>query len=152
LTITIPGSIEPLERHDLYGDPLGKALWRAGRIGRGGGGGAAMSPPDGGEVEGCDTGGDVKDPERGLAVIRDGPLRRPAPRGTTVDRLDPEQLLLVVSARGQVRAPRRQPVRPSYSWEVGELVGYRLGPTALTLLHVRQSGDEPVLRVLDWVG
>jgi hypothetical protein len=152
LTITIPGSIEPMERHDLYGGPLGKALWRAGRVGRVVGGGTAMSLRNGCEIEGCDLDVDVKDLERGLAVIRDVLVQTPAPRGTTVYRLDPEQLLLVVRARGQVRAPRRQIVRPSYPWEVGELVGYRLGPTALALLHVLQSGDKPVVRVLDWVG
>ena len=85
--IKIPGNIQPLERGDLFEDPLIQSLEAAG-LGEVTGGGSQLAK--GGGVEYCGIDVEVNDRERGLALILSEMRRLNAPQGTLVEEYVPE--------------------------------------------------------------
>jgi hypothetical protein len=152
LLINIPGDIDPMEREERFAGPIGRALRAAGRLGRVVGGGTSMSlggPPF---VSACYIDLDVTDLARVVPVLRRTLRDLDAPRGTRVIHCDTEEILLVASAPGVVRAPKRRSAAPEYPWAEGEVLGYRLAPRKVAVLYVVQAGRHPMFRVLGTCG
>jgi hypothetical protein len=152
LLISIPGDIEPFEREERFGDPVRRALWKEGRLGRVVGGGTTMCLGGRRFVTGCYVDVDVKDVARALPVLRRTLRDAEAPRGTRVFNCDTDEVLLFAPSTGALRPPGRQNLPPEYPWAQGEVLGYRLSPDMLALLYVLQEGPYPIFRVLDWSG
>ena len=82
--IKLPIDLQPLERGELFEDPLQEALERE-KVGTITGGGSQLSAPDeegSREVEFCGIDVDLYDPGKGLALLRRELVRLEAPRGT----------------------------------------------------------------------
>jgi hypothetical protein len=82
--IQIPGDIEPLDRGELFADPLQDALDRDGLGTITGGGSQLSEPDDDGEctIEFCGIDVDLHNAESGLALLRSELIRLKAPPGT----------------------------------------------------------------------
>jgi hypothetical protein len=152
LIVSIPADIDPVERGERFATPINRALWYAGRLGRVSGGGTEMRLGGKRFVTGVYLHMDVKDVGRALPVARRALLDIGVPRGTRVINCDTEEVLLVAPRAGELRPPARQPSRPDYPWNEGEILGYRLSPEVVALLYVIAGGRHPLLRVLEWSG
>jgi hypothetical protein len=80
--VRIPKSVGPLDRCDLYEDPLQEAL-SAADLGEITGGGSQLG--DGGSIAYCGLDVVVTDRGRGLALIRETMRRLGAPSGTVIE-------------------------------------------------------------------
>lgn len=81
--IRIPGDLDPMDRGELFADPLQEALDKE-RLGEITGGGSQLSDPteSGDSIEFCGIDVDLYDAARGLALLRNELLRLQAPPGT----------------------------------------------------------------------
>lgn len=81
--IKIPGNLDPMDRGELFEDPLQEALDKE-RLGEITGGGSQLSDPNesGDSIEFCGIDVDLYDPARGLALLRNELVRLQAPPGT----------------------------------------------------------------------
>jgi|ERR1044071_414480 hypothetical protein len=77
----IPGNLGPVDRGDLFEDPLQDALDME-RLGEITGGGSQLSDESGNFVEFCGIDIDLYDAARGLALLRNELMRLQAPPGT----------------------------------------------------------------------
>lgn len=85
--VKIPAAIEPLDRGDLFEDPLSEILEREG-LGEVTGGGTLLSAPDeNGErnIESCGIDVDLYDLDKGLALLKTELRRLNIPLGTTLE-------------------------------------------------------------------
>lgn len=83
--IKIPAQLDPLERSELFGDPLQEALERE-RLGTVTGGGSLSAPDDddGSEIEFCGIDVDLYDPEKGITLLHRELIRLEAPPDTVL--------------------------------------------------------------------
>jgi hypothetical protein len=80
--VRMPGDIDPLDRHELYADPLDAVLEKEG-LGIVTGGGSQLSDEDSEtEVDFCGIDVDLYDAVEGLQLLRRELLRIKAPPGT----------------------------------------------------------------------
>lgn len=81
--IKIPGDLDPMDRGELFEDPLQEALDKE-RLGEITGGGSQLSEPSesGNSIEFCGIDVDLYDAVRGLALLRNDLVRLKAPPGT----------------------------------------------------------------------
>ena len=81
--IKIPGDLDPMDRGELFEDPLQEALDKE-RLGEITGGGSQLSEPSesGNSIEFCGIDVDLYDAVRGLALLRNELVRLKAPPGT----------------------------------------------------------------------
>ena len=81
--IKIPGDLDPMDRGELFEDPLQEALDKE-RLGEITGGGSQLSEPSesGNSIEFCGIDVDLYDAVRGLALLRNQLVRLKAPPGT----------------------------------------------------------------------
>ena len=87
LTITMPLAIQPLDRCVQFETPLIEALGDLGTIH---GGGSFMRGEEM-EIAEVDIGVDVKNLDRGLAIIRECLMKQGAPSGTRIRQREPEK-------------------------------------------------------------
>jgi hypothetical protein len=157
LTVNIPEDVDPIERGRRFARPLDAALRRAGRLGATVGGGTGMLlTPRGLSVVGCDIELEVKDVARAVPVLRAVLADTRAPAGTIVGHPETDTVLLHVTGRGPrvlARDVPPAPPPPRYPWAVGEVVGYRLTPERLVLLHILGNDHRTLMvAVPDWCG
>jgi hypothetical protein len=153
LIITIPGDTGPMDRGDIYEDPLEKALKKAGRLGQVVGGGTAFSPEEG--VTSCDIEVEVKDVEKALPVIRDFLKGVKAPAGTTVKDEAADKVRLKVTKAGVKEFAAGKPKKryvETCPWAVGEVLALKLTPKKYVLMHLYGHQMGIVVRVADWCG
>lgn len=83
--IKIPGNLDPMDRGELFEDPLQQALAQD-RLGEITGGGSQLSDPheSGNSIEFCGIDVDLYDAAKGLALLRYELARLQAPQGTTL--------------------------------------------------------------------
>jgi|ERR1041384_5755957 len=81
--IKIPGNLDPMDRGELFEDPLQEALDKE-HLGEITGGGSQLSDPSesGDEIEFCGIDVDLYDAMIGLALLRNELMRLKAPPGT----------------------------------------------------------------------
>jgi hypothetical protein len=81
--IKIPGDLDPMDRGELFEDPLQEALDNE-RLGEITGGGSQLSEPSesGNSIEFCGIDVDLYDAVRGLALLRNELVRLKASPGT----------------------------------------------------------------------
>lgn len=83
--IKIPGDLDPMDRGELFEDPLQEALDKE-RLGEITGGGSQLADPNesGDEIEFCGIDVDLYDAIIGLALLRNELVRLKAPPGTVL--------------------------------------------------------------------
>jgi len=81
--IKIPGNLNPMDRGELFENPLQEALDKE-RLGEITGGGSQLSEPSesGNSIEFCGIDVDLYDAARGLALLRNELVRLQSPPGT----------------------------------------------------------------------
>jgi hypothetical protein len=83
--VKIPAQLDPMERTELFADPLQEALVRE-KLGTVTGGGSLSAPDDdaGSEIEFCGIDVDLYDPEKGLTLLHRELIRLEAPPDTAL--------------------------------------------------------------------
>jgi hypothetical protein len=101
LLIHIPAAVEPIDRGELFEDPILEALEAAGVGAEYLGGGSALETVDGSlRITGVDIELQVADLKRGLDIIRRVLLDAGAPAETTITQLGPEELTHTLGEKG----------------------------------------------------
>lgn len=158
LLVHFPTMFDPMDRGELFEDPLDRALRKAGRLGQctGGGSGFGIGPGAGNDgVSYIDV--DVKDRSKAAPVIAAVLKATAAPVGTLVGDYDSDRVLVRVTAAGPevLVGPDTDytPPKPRLPWRAGEVLGYRLTADRWVLLHVHGNDEYgPLLGVPDWCG